>query len=206
MTKELPEKMGAIPEEEGPAPASGTGPVATSQTLRRDSGRVASVSELEEVGTVLQVINLTPYPNISGGQVVVMPHRRIQRKRTVSNPSPNVVLAAVSVHYVDEPDVPKDDEKVKALHLEIIATMKELLKTSFLYKEQFEQVIRFFDLDNPLKLADLVSGMSLANRAELQAVLQENDIHERLTNVLTLVKKDLEGAKLQSHVKSQVEE
>ena len=31
-----------------------------------------------QVGTVLQVINLTQYPNIAGGQVVVMPHKRIR--------------------------------------------------------------------------------------------------------------------------------
>jgi len=203
MTKELPEKMSTAPEEEGP-PTGGT--VAASQSLRRDSGRVSDVSELEEIGTVLQVINLTPYPNISGGQVVVMPHRRIRRTRTVSSPSANVALAAVVVEYLNEPEVAKDDTKIKGLHLEIIATMKELLKTSYLYKEQFEQVIRFFDLDNPLKLADLVSGMSLAHRSELQAVLQENDIIARLEGVLAIVKKDLEGAKLQSTLKSQVEE
>lgn len=203
MTKELPSKL---PEGEEPTEAIGNaGPVA-SQSLRRDSGRVSSVSELEEVGTVLQIINLTPYPNISGGQVVVMPHHRIRRTRVVSAPSPNVALAAVAVEYLNEPEVSKEDERVKELHLEIIATMKELLKTSYLYKEQFEQVIRFFDLDNPLKLADLVSGMSLGHRSELQAVLQENDLLVRLQSVLKIVKKDLEGAKLQSHVKSQVEE
>jgi len=205
MTKEIPEKVAGLIEEEAPSAAS-TASVGTNQSLRRDSGRVASVSELEEVGTVLQVINLTSYPNIAGGQVVVMPHRRIRRTKAVSSPSPNVALAAVAVEYLEEPVVSKDDEKVKALHLELIATMKELLKTSYLYKEQFEQVIRFFDLDNPLKLADLVAGMSLAHRSELQSVLQENDIVTRLESVLTLVKKDLEGAKLQSHVKSQVEE
>lgn len=203
MTKELPSKEAEAEEE--PSPASG-GPVAASQSLRRDSGRVNSVQELEEVGTVLQVINLTPYPNISGGQVVVMPHRRIKRTRVISTPSPNVALPAVAVEYLDEPEVPKEDEKIKNLHLEIIATLKELLKTSFLYKEQFEQVIRFFDLDNPLKLADLVSGMSLAHRSELQAVLQDDNIYERMEKVLSIVKKDLDGAKLQSHVKSQVEE
>jgi len=203
MTKELPSKEAEA--EEQPTTASG-GPVAASQSLRRDSGRVNSVQELELVGTVLQVINLTPYPNISGGQVVVMPHRRIKRTRVISSPSPNVALAAVAVEYLDEPEVPKEDEKIKALHLDIIATLKELLKTSFLYKEQFEQVIRFFDLDNPLKLADLVSGMSLAHRSELQAVLQDDNIYERMEKVLAIVKKDLDGAKLQSTVKSEVEE
>uniref|UniRef100_A0A7S4Q027 Lon protease homolog n=1 Tax=Alexandrium monilatum TaxID=311494 RepID=A0A7S4Q027_9DINO len=209
MTTELPSKVA----ESDPEPVSGMGSGAggsgtptQAQGLRRDAGRVACVSELEEVGTVLQVINLTQYPNISGGQVVVMPRRRVRRTRVVSAPSPNVALAAVGVEYLNEPEVPQGDENVKALHLEVIATMKELLKTSFLYKEQFEQVIRFYDLDHPLKLADLVAGMSLAQRQELQAVLTEDQIVDRLRKVLTIVKKDLEFARLQSHVKSQVEE
>jgi len=210
MSKELPSKVAESDLEAQTVQQSTTTPgtmgPGSSQSLRRDAGRVRSVNELEEVGTVLQVINLTQYPNISGGQVVVMPHRRIRRTRVVSAPSPNVALAAVAVQYLDEPEIPTNDEKLKALHLTIISTMKELLKTSFLYKEQFEQVIRFYDLDHPLKLADLVAGMSLAQRQELQAVLCENDIFERLQKVLMIVKKDLEFAKLQSHVKSQVEE
>lgn len=203
MTKELPSKAA---EADVTEPMTSGVSMTASQSLRRDAGCVANVSELEEVGTVLQVINLTQYPNISGGQVVVMPHRRIRRTRVVSAPSPHVALAAVHMEYLPEPEVPKDDEQIKALHLEIVATMKELLKTSFLYHEQFEQVIRFYDLDNPVKLADLVGGMSMAAREELQAILVEDNIHERLKNVLKIVKKDLEFARLQSNVKSQVEE
>merc|ERR1719305_283987 len=56
MTKELPENLAEVEEEPSPVPA-GNGPVAASQSLRRDSGRINNVSELEEVGTVLQVIN-----------------------------------------------------------------------------------------------------------------------------------------------------
>eukprot|EP00930_Biecheleria_cincta_P041486 TRINITY_DN28440_c0_g1_i1.p1 TRINITY_DN28440_c0_g1~~TRINITY_DN28440_c0_g1_i1.p1 ORF type:complete len:970 (-),score=190.00 TRINITY_DN28440_c0_g1_i1:80-2989(-) len=202
LTKKQPEKT--IEEIQEPSPKGSSG--LTSQNLRRDAGRVNSAAELEEIGTVLQVINLQPYPNMEGGQVVVMPHRRIRRTRVVSSPSPNVALAAVAVEYLDEPEVPKDNEEIKALRLEIVAKMKELLKTSFLYKEQFEQVIKFYDLDNPVKLADLVAGMSLAQREELQAVLTEESLLERLRKVLTIAQKDIEFARLQSKVKSQVEE
>jgi len=211
MTKELPSKFAENDAEPSiPFPAAGQKGSTLARTqgqgLRRDAGRVGAVAELEEVGTVLQVVNLTQYPNISGGQVVVMPQRRVRRTRVVSEPSPNVSLAAVNVEYLNEPEVPQGNGDVKALHLEIIATMKELLKTSFLYKEQFEQVIKFYDLDHPIKLADLVAGMSLAQRSDLQSVLVETDIVERLRKVLTIVKKDLEFARLQSQVKSQVEE
>merc|ERR1712048_60818 len=94
--------------------------------------------------------------------------------------SPNVALPAVHVDYLIEPEVPKDDETVKALHREILATMKELVKTSHLHKDQFEKVTRFFDLDHASKTVDLVAGMSLADRSELQAVLQEDNITKRL--------------------------
>lgn len=200
MTKELPSKVAQSEAEAGGASGAAT------QSLRRDAGRVNNVAELEEVGTVLQVINLTQYPNISGGQVVVMPHKRIRRTRVVSTPSPHVALAAVAVEYLDEPEVSKDNEQIKAARLELINKMKELVKSSFLHKEQFDQVIKFYDTDNAVKLADLVAGMSLAQRDDLQAVLQENDILKRLEKVLVIAQKDLEFAKLQSQVKSQVEE
>ena len=124
MTKALPSKL-----SEEPSPPPATSPVtaqATSepapsgpQSLRRDAGRIADVSELEEVGTVLEVITLSQYPNISGGQVVVMPHKRIRRTRAISEPTQQVALAAVAVEYLEEPEVPEGDEKVKALHLEL---------------------------------------------------------------------------------------
>lgn len=206
MTTELPTKIADTDADPSNSAGAGSAAISQAQGLRRDAGRVSSVAELEKVGTVLQVISLTQYPNISGGQVVVMPRRRVKLTRTVSAPTPNVILATVAVEALAEPEVPKNDKDVKDLHLEVISTMKELLKKSFLYKEQFEQVIRFYDLEQPLKLADLVAGMSMAQRQDLQGVLTENNIVERLRKVLAIVKKDLEFAKLQSDVKTQVEE
>jgi Lon-like ATP-dependent protease len=202
MTKELPTKL----DDSTIEPATTGNAAAASRNIRRDAGRITNVNELEEVGTVLQLINLTQYPNIAGGQIVVMPHRRIRRTRVVSAPSPHVALPAVLVEYLDEPELKQGDEDIKKMHQEIVATMKELLKTSFLYNEQFEQVIRFYDVDHPLKLADLVSGMSMAQRQELQTILEEENIHNRLKMVLNIVKGDLELARLQSNVKSEVEE
>lgn len=176
------------------------------QILRRDAGSVSNASELEEVGTLLSVVNMHQYPNVAGGSVVVMPKGRIRRTRVVSEPTPNVPLPCVNFENLPEPKADDLGDNAKALHMEIISSMQELLKTSFIYKDQFEQVVKFYDTDHPVKLADLVAGMSLARRAELQAVLAETDLEERLNLVLMVVKKDLEMAKLQSKVKSQVEE
>eukprot|EP00929_Paragymnodinium_shiwhaense_P093371 TRINITY_DN5351_c0_g2_i2.p1 TRINITY_DN5351_c0_g2~~TRINITY_DN5351_c0_g2_i2.p1 ORF type:complete len:776 (-),score=226.43 TRINITY_DN5351_c0_g2_i2:323-2650(-) len=135
-----------------------------------------------------------------------MPSQRISLVKTLSKPTEEVPLCAIFAEPIPDVEVDKDSNDIKALHHEIIATMKDLLKTTFLYKDQFEQVIKYYNLDDPLKLADLVCGMSMAPRAELQAVLEEGVAVERLRRVLMAAKKDLEHARLQSKFKSQIED
>lgn len=203
LTKEAPSsKEGDSEEIPRSMPSS-----SPSQSLRRDAGRVNSVAELEEIGTVLQVINLTQYPNIEGGQLVVIPQKRIRRTRVVSASSPKVALAAVAVEYIEEPEFDSNDDAVRALHEAIIAKMKELLQNSFPHKERYEQVMKFYSLDDPLKVASLVAGMSMSQqRSDLQDILVENNLTERLRKVLAVITKDLELAKLQTHVRTAMEE
>lgn len=215
MTLDLPEGLSegdegaAEPLVAVPPAAAAAEPVRVSsdgQAIRRDTGPVQSGKELESIGTLLQLVSLSAHPTLPGGQAVVMPMRRIRNVRTMSKPSPGMPLCAVFTESVPDVVVPPDSDDVRALHHEIIATMKDLLKTPFMYKEQFEQVIKYYSLDDPLKLADLAAGMSTASREELQAVLEECDAAERLRKVLVIVKKDLENAKLQSQLKSQIED
>jgi len=218
MTRELPRGLvdddgaAAVPLVAVPptSPPSGTMEKSSSgdgppQSLRRDTGRVKDSEELEEFGTLLQIVSLTTHPSLPGGQVVVMPSHRIQLMKALSKPSPGTPLCAVYVKNLPQVKVTEDND-VRALHHEIIATMKDLLKTPFIYKDQFEQVIKYYNLDDPLKLADLVAGMSTAPREELQAVLVENSAVDRLRKVLMIVKKDLEHSKMQSQFKTQIED
>jgi len=212
MTTELPEGLSETDGEAveplvsvPPAAASGNKDNA-SKPLRKDTGRVESGEAFTLIGTLLQVVSLATHPNSAGGQVVVMPAQRIKLLRTISKPSPGVPLCSVFVETMPEVVVPKNSEEVRALHHEIIATMKDLRQTSFVYKDQFEQVIKYYNLDDPLRLADLVAGMSTAPRDELQAVLTDDEATTRLRKVLMIMKKDLEHARLQSQLKSQIED
>ena len=78
-----------------------------------------------------------------------------------------VLCAAVALD-----EVQANDETALAYHREIVATMKELSQTSHSYQEHFDQVVKFYDIEKSSRLADLVSGLSLANRDDLQALLQ----------------------------------
>lgn len=180
----------------------------SSSRLRRDAGMVESVAELEEVGTILQVVNLVVYPNIDGGHITVIPHRRVQMKRTVSGVAPSVPLPVVAIEYLEAPSMPKDDEGTKEMEGvigSINGKLNELLATSVLYKEQHDQVSKFFDRSDPLKLTDLVAGMSSGARADLQAILREQDMLKRLKLVDELVQKDLDLTRVQSKLKTEVE-
>ncbi|UKK02126.2 endopeptidase La [Theileria orientalis] len=175
--------------------------------LRDDAGSVKSHTDLHIYGTLLQIITITPNFNFQGGQVILMPHKRIKMTGIHSEPSENNPLFRVAVEYVE--DTPKhfeDSSVTKALHLEIMATVKELIKTSNFYKEQFDQIIRFYNLDYPTRLADLIAGISLAKRDQLQNILAELNIDKRLTMVLEITKKDLEFARIQNDVNLQLEE
>mmetsp|Transcript_31061 Transcript_31061/g.89038 ORF Transcript_31061/g.89038 Transcript_31061/m.89038 type:complete len:899 (-) Transcript_31061:108-2804(-) len=213
MTSELPQGLSDADGEAAeplvsvpPAVASADGSQELPRSLRRDTGRVASGEELAKVGTLLQVVSLATHPSAPGGQVVVMPTQRIQLLRALSKPSQGTPLCAVYVEPTPDLELAPESDDVRALHHEIIATMKDLLKTPFAFKEQFEQVIKYYSLDDPLRLADLVAGMSTAPRDDLQAVLAADVATTRLRKVLMIMKRDLEHARLQSQFKSQIED
>jgi len=215
MTKELPkgieqndtEPLMAVPPTSGP---QGAGDKANPKSLRKDTGKVESADELLEIGTCLQVVSMASHPSMPGGQVVVMPTQRIMRVKTLSKPAPGSPLCAVDTVFIPDVQAPSEDsavgQSVRALHHEIIATMKDLLKVNFMYKDQFEQVIKYYNLDDPLRLADLVAGMSTAPREDLQAVLVADEPDERLRKVLVIMKQDLENARLQTQFRSQIED
>lgn len=207
MTKEPPASDLDVSSGSSAAGAAATaGAAPGSGALRRDGGRVANVAELEEVGTVLQVVELNQYPNIAGGQVVVMPRNRIRRTRVVSQPSPHVPLAAVAVEQIEEPETLPDDAEGRIRHAEISAAFKKLLSASPLHKEKYEQAAQHHDMNNTIKLLDFAAAISMAERQDLQAVLAESDLQKRMEKVTAIMERDLGFAKLQSEVKGQVEE
>eukprot|EP00930_Biecheleria_cincta_P086988 TRINITY_DN76258_c0_g1_i1.p1 TRINITY_DN76258_c0_g1~~TRINITY_DN76258_c0_g1_i1.p1 ORF type:complete len:1011 (-),score=223.75 TRINITY_DN76258_c0_g1_i1:175-3207(-) len=205
MTKEPPASDFDVSSGTGAGGVAAAG-APGSGALRRDGGRVANVAELEEVGTVLQIVELNQYPNIAGGQVVVMPRNRIRRTRVVSQPSPHVPLAAVAVEQIEEPETLPEDADARISHAKLSAAFTKLLSASPLHKEKYEQFVQHYDMNNTVKLLDFAAAISMADRQDLQAVLAESDLQKRIEKVTAIMLRDLSFAKLQSEVKGQVEE
>ncbi|CAE7510837.1 unnamed protein product [Symbiodinium sp. CCMP2456] len=84
--------------------------------------------------------------------------------------------------------------------------MKKLLTASPLHREQHDQVVQHFDMEDPVQVADLAAGISSGDRKALQDVLEEKDAKIKIEKVRSILEADLSTAKLQSEVKSKVEE
>ncbi|XP_017107612.2 lon protease homolog, mitochondrial isoform X1 [Drosophila bipectinata] len=121
-------------------------------------------------------------------------------------PAPQPVLV-VEVENVKLP-VYKQTEEVKALTQEIIKTLRDIITMNPLYRESLQQMLHQNQrvVDNPIYLCDLGASLSAGEPAELQRILEETDIPERLQLSLTLLKKELELSRLQQKIGREVEE
>lgn len=102
----------------------------------------------------------------------------------------------------------KQTQEVKALTQEVIKTIRDIITMNPLYRESLQQMLHQNQrvVDNPVYLCDLGASLSAAEPAELQAIMEEVDIPERLMLALALLKKELELSKLQAKIGKEVEE
>jgi ATP-dependent Lon protease len=96
--------------------------------------------------------------------------------------------------------------EVKAYAIAIINTIKELIPLNPLYGEEFKLFLEHFHPNDPSHLADFAASLTTSGREDQQSVLEAVDLLSRLQRVHVLINKELEVAKAQAHIRSQVEE
>lgn len=72
----------------------------------------------------------------------------------------------------------KQTEEIKALTQEVIKTIRDIISMNPLYRESLQQMLHQNQrvVDNPVYLCDLGASLSAADPAELQAILEEEDV------------------------------
>ena len=111
----------------------------------------------------------------------------------------------VQVEYPEERRGEESDE-VKAYAMAIINTIKELIPLNPLYSEELKYFLNRFGPNEPSALTDFAAALTTADRNELQDVVETVPVLRRMEKVLVLIRKELEVAKLQSHIRENVEE
>ncbi|KAF9614338.1 hypothetical protein IFM89_018091 [Coptis chinensis] len=150
---------------------------------------------LHEVGTLAQITN------IQGDLVVLMGHRRLRMTEMVTDDP-----LTVKVDHLKDKQYNKDDDILKATSFEVISTLRDVLKTSSLWRDHVQTYTQHIgDFTYP-RLADFGAAISGANKSKCQEVLEELDVHERLRLTLELVKKEMEISKIQEAIAKAIEE
>ncbi|KAK8564778.1 hypothetical protein V6N13_019933 [Hibiscus sabdariffa] len=152
-------------------------------------------NRLHEVGTLAQI------SSIQGDQVILIGHRRLRITEMVSEDP-----LTVKVDHLKEKPYDKDDDVIKATSFEVISTLRDVLKTSSLWRDHVQTYSQHIGDFNFPRLADFGAAISGANKLQCQEVLEELDVHKRLQLTLELVKKEMEISKIQESIAKAIEE
>ncbi|WVZ67150.1 hypothetical protein U9M48_016271 [Paspalum notatum var. saurae] len=153
------------------------------------------LKRLHEVGTLAQITS------IQGDQVVLLGHRRLRITEMVEEDP-----LTVKVDHLKDKPYNKEDDVIKATSFEVISTLREVLRTSSLWKDHVQTYTQHMGEFNYSRLADFGAAISGANKLLCQEVVEELDVYKRLKLTLELVKKEMEISKLQQSIAKAIEE
>ncbi|KAF0806338.1 ATP-dependent protease La [Alcanivorax xiamenensis] len=103
---------------------------------------------------------------------------------------------------------PKDElsDALRAYAMAIINTIRELLPLNPLYNEGLKHYLQNFSPRDPSPLTDFAAALTSANGDDLQDILETVPLKPRMEKVLTLVRKEVEVARLQNEISEEVNE
>lgn len=161
-----------------------------------------SAEDLASVGTLATVKGLT-WSGAEGqqqGQVVVQGFRRMSRLDTV-NAHPLRVRCKPLINEPFNAEAPD----VKAMHAEMVQTMKHIFELQPIYLEQMRHV-RTGDFHDMSRLCDLLVSLVNGGREDCQQFLAESNVPRRMTKALEILKKEIDIIMLQRDISKRVEE
>ncbi|KFK37993.1 hypothetical protein AALP_AA3G056200, partial [Arabis alpina] len=147
---------------------------------------------IHEVGTLAQI------SSIQGDKVILIGLRRLRITELVSEEP-----LTVRVDHLKDKPYDKDGDVIKAIYFEVNSKLRDVLKTTSLWRDQVQTYNQPIGDFNHQHLADFVAGISGANKHQNQEVLEELDVKKRMEKTLELVKKQvLYGLSVETYDKS----
>jgi ATP-dependent Lon protease len=166
--------------------------------VNNDDPEQSSIDDFQGIGTAVRVHQ--PMRNAGKIQFIAEGLRRFRIVRWLSRRAPYLV----QVEYPE--DVPGPEDEMRAYAIAIFNTLKELVPLNPLYSEELKFFLSRFNPHEPSALTDFAASLTTSSATDLQEVLETLPVLERMRQVLVLIKKELEVARLQSHIHRQVEE
>lgn len=173
---------------------------------------ITDLNDIHRVGTFVHVKDM----KIQGDRatLIVDGIRRIRITKEISGPNkadwflsdskPSVLIVEAEQFKSDRF---QEDNQVKAISQEIVQTIRDIVTMKPLPNDLLEQILQQKQtvLNNVIYLCDLGAALTNASPEELQNVMEETSIPDRLMLTLQLLKKEMELTKLQTKIAEEVE-
>jgi ATP-dependent Lon protease len=117
----------------------------------------------------------------------------------------NEPVFKAQVEYLHD-DSDETSKEIKAYAMAIMALVKELIPLNPLYSEELKQFLNRFSPSHSGLLADFAANLTSTAGAQLQEVLEELNVRNRLARVADLLRRELEVARLHTQIRADVEE
>ena len=158
----------------------------------------ASPNDFAKTGCVVRLHNV-----VRGNgkiQFIAQGMQRFTIDKWISHKAP---FAASVIYPVDKT---RNTPEIKAYAMALIQAIKELIPLNPLYNEELKNFLNHFNLNDPSPLADFAAAITTAPGTDLQEILNTIDLQKRMESVLILLHKELEVARLQAEIRSEVEQ
>ncbi len=167
--------------------------------VKPDTSDEAKPDDFFSIGTMVNM----HHPVHSDGkmQFIAEGQARFRIVKWISHTPPYLV----QVEYPPE-SMSRNEDEMKAYAMAIINTIKDLIPLNPLYSEELKFFLNRFSPNEPAILADFAASLTTATKEDLQKVLEAFNVRKRMEKVLILIKKELDVAKLQSQIRTQVEQ
>ncbi len=164
----------------------------------QDEQANASPSDFADTGCVVRLHNV-----VRGNGKIQFIAQGMQRFRIDGWLSKQAPFAA-EVSYPKEQA--RNTPEIKAYAMALIQAIKELIPLNPLYNEELKNFLNHFNLNDPSPLADFAAAITTAPGPDLQQILDTVSLQKRMERVLVLLHKELEVARLQAEIRSEVEQ
>lgn len=201
---------------------------------RKSAGATNQVHEVKDLNDCHSIGSFVQITEISRTddklQFVATAHRRIEiekqlKHERVANPSSdknarkklmeiqdmlrdpngNVLMVKVNNFEDEQPDL--DSAEYKAITMEIVKTIRDIIMSNSLIRENLQQMLgnNLRINDNPAYLADLAASITSSKPEELQEIMAEKSIFNRMKMALNLLIKEKQLLELQQKISKDVE-
>ncbi len=161
-------------------------------------GSKASPDDFAKIGCVVKLHNVVS----SNGKIqfIAQGLQRFKLKKWLSQEPP------FAAEVVYPPERSGKTPEIKAYAMALIQSIKELIPLNPLYNEELKNFLNHFNLNEPSPLADFAAAITTASGPDLQTILNTVPLQKRMQKVLIILQKELEVARLQSEIRSEVEQ